>query len=170
MPGVYWSAVVLISIVGTLITDNLVENFHVTLVQSTIGFAAALAATFAAWYASERTLSIHTIVTRRREAFYWLTILFTFALGTAAGDLVAEQLALGYSLSAAIFAAVIGLITLAHYRFKLAAVPAFWMAYILTRPRLREPQWRAEVPADRLAGDRVRSISEDLRDGGERYA
>ncbi len=134
VPGVYWSAVVLISIVGTLITDNLVENFHVTLVQSTIGFATALAATFAAWYASERTLSIHTIVTRRREAFYWLTILFTFALGTAAGDLVAEQLALGYSLSAAIFAGVIGLITLAHARSKLAAVPAFWMAYILTRP------------------------------------
>jgi len=134
VPGVYWTAVVLISIVGTLITDNLVENFHVTLVQSTIGFAAALAATFAAWYASERTLSIHTIVTRRREAFYWLTILFTFALGTAAGDLVAEQLALGYGLSAAMFAGVIALITVAHYRFKLNAVLAFWMAYILTRP------------------------------------
>lgn len=134
VPAVYWMCVVLISVVGTLITDNLVENFHVTLVQSTIGFAAALAATFAAWFAVERTLSIHSILTTRREAFYWLTILCTFALGTAAGDLVAEKLALGYSLSAAVFAGVIGVITVAHVKFKLNAVLAFWLAYIITRP------------------------------------
>jgi uncharacterized membrane-anchored protein len=134
VPSVYWMAVVLISVVGTLITDNLVENFGVTLIQSTIGFAVALAATFAAWYASERTLSIHSIFTRKREGFYWLTILFTFALGTAAGDLVAEKMSLGYLNSAVMFAGVIALITLAHLKFKLNAVLAFWAAYILTRP------------------------------------
>src|SRR5690349_7040773 len=91
VPTVYWLAVVLISIVGTLITDNLTDNLGVSLIASTIAFGAALAATFATWYAVERTLSIHTIVTARREAFYWLAILFTFALGTAAGDLIAER-------------------------------------------------------------------------------
>ncbi len=85
VPGVYWLAVVLISIVGTLITDNLTDNFGISLVTTTIVFSAVLAATFAVWWASERTLSIHTIVTTRREAFYWLAVLFTFALGTAAG-------------------------------------------------------------------------------------
>jgi len=134
VPSVYWLAVVLISVVGTLITDNLVENFHVTLVQSTIGFAVALAATFAAWFASEKTLSIHSIFTRKREGFYWLTILFTFALGTAAGDLVAEKLAVGYLNSALLFAGVIAVITIAHLKFKLNAVLSFWIAYILTRP------------------------------------
>lgn len=134
VPSVYWLAVVLISVVGTLITDNLVENFHVSLVASTIGFAIALAATFAGWYASEKTLSIHSIVTRKREAFYWLTILFTFALGTAAGDLVAEKMALGYLNSALLFAGVIALITVAHLKFRLDAVLSFWAAYILTRP------------------------------------
>ena len=92
VPGIYWLAVVLISVVGTLITDNLTDNFGVSLVTTTIVFSLALAATFAAWYASERTLSIHSIVTTRREAFYWLAVLFTFALGTAAGDLTAERL------------------------------------------------------------------------------
>jgi uncharacterized membrane-anchored protein len=84
VPAIYWLAVVLISIVGTLITDNLVDNLGVALETTTIAFSVALAATFAAWYASERTLSIHTIFTTRREAFYWLAILFTFALGTVA--------------------------------------------------------------------------------------
>ena len=89
---------------------------------------------FAAWFASERTLSIHTIYTTRREAFYWLAVLFTFALGTAAGDLAAERLNLGYALSALIFAALIGAVAIAHFRFRLNAVAAFWIAYILTRP------------------------------------
>ena len=132
--GVYWTAVVLISVVGTQITDNLVDNFGVSLVTTTIIFSVALAVVFAAWFASERTLSIHTIYTTRREAFYWLAVLFTFALGTAAGDLAAERLALGYAVSALIFAAVIGSVTIAHYRFRLNAVAAFWIAYILTRP------------------------------------
>ncbi|MEA2136022.1 MAG: hypothetical protein QOC68_3931 [Solirubrobacteraceae bacterium] len=133
-PGIYWLAVVLISVVGTLITDNLVDNFGVALETTTIAFSIALAITFAAWYASEKTLSIHTIVTTRREGFYWLAILFTFALGTAAGDLAAERLSLGYWPSALIFAGLIGVVALAHFRFNLNAVLAFWIAYILTRP------------------------------------
>lgn len=134
VPGVYWLAVVLISIVGTLITDNLTDNLGVPLTTSTIVFAVALALTFAAWYASERTLSIHTIYTTRREAFYWLAILFTFALGTAAGDLVAEQYGIGYLTSLLLFGGAIAAIALAHFRLGLNAVLAFWLAYILTRP------------------------------------
>ncbi|HEY2420257.1 MAG TPA: hypothetical protein VGI04_02505 [Neobacillus sp.] len=134
VPRVYWLAVVLISVVGTLVTDNLVDNLGVALKTTTIIFFIAMIATFAAWYASEKTLSIHSIHTKKREAFYWLAILFTFALGTAAGDLIAEGLNLGYWISAVMFAALIGVVTVAYYRFKLNAVPAFWIAYILTRP------------------------------------
>lgn len=134
VPALYWLAVVLISVVGTLITDNLVDNLGVSLEATTIVFSILLILTFGVWYASEKTLSIHSITTKKREMFYWLTILFTFALGTAAGDLVAESLNWGYLLSAIIFAALIGAITLAYYRFKLNAVTAFWLAYILTRP------------------------------------
>jgi uncharacterized membrane-anchored protein len=134
VPGVYWLAVVFISVVGTLITDNLTDNLGVSLVTSTAGFAIALAATFAVWFASERTLSIHSIITSKREGFYWLAILFTFALGTAAGDLVAEKLAFGYLPSALMFGAVIAAIAVAHLKYGLNAVLAFWLAYILTRP------------------------------------
>jgi uncharacterized membrane-anchored protein len=134
VPGVYWLAVVLISVVGTLVTDNLVDNFGVSLETTTIIFTVALLATFTAWYASEKTLSIHSIYTVKREMFYWLAILFTFALGTAAGDLAAEGLNLGYWVSALMFAALIGVVTIAHYYFKLNAVLSFWIAYILTRP------------------------------------
>src|SRR5580765_3306273 len=134
VPGIYWLAVVLISVVGTLITDNLTDNFGVSLVTTTVVFSFVLAAVFAAWYASERTLSIHTIVTTRREAFYWLTVLFTFALGTAAGDLTAERLAVGYWKSALLFAALIGLVYALHLKLGLNAILAFWIAYILTRP------------------------------------
>ncbi len=134
VPGLYWFAVVLLSVVGTLITDNLIDTFGIPLTTTTTVFAVALAAIFAAWYVSERTLSIHTIYTTRREGFYWLAILFTFAMGTAAGDLAAERLALGYPLSALMFGAVIALVAVAHLRFKLNAILAFWIAYILTRP------------------------------------
>jgi uncharacterized membrane-anchored protein len=134
IPGVYWLAVVLISIVGTLITDNLVDNAGVELQTTTIVFSAVLALVFAVWYWSERTLSVHTIVTTRREAFYWLAILFTFALGTSAGDLFAEKLELGFLPSAGIFAGAIAIVAIAHFRFKLNAILAFWIAYILTRP------------------------------------
>ena len=130
----YWSVVVVISVVGTLVTDNLSDGLHVSLTVSTPAFAVILAAVFAAWWRVEGTLSIHSIVTRRREAFYWLTILFTFALGTAAGDLIAERLNLGYAVSIAIFAAAIALIAIAHLRFGLNAILSFWLAYVLTRP------------------------------------
>ena len=106
----------------------------VALETTTIAFTIALAAVFAAWYASERTLSIHSIVSTKREAFYWLAVLFTFALGTAAGDLSAERLGLGFFVSILIFAGLIAIVTLAHFRLGLDSVLAFWLAYILTRP------------------------------------
>ena len=134
VPGIYWLAVVLISVVGTLITDNLVDNFGVALRTTTIIFSIALLATFTAWYANERTLSIHTIYTTRREGFYWGAVLFTFALGTAAGDLVAEGLDLGYWKSGLMFAGLIAVVAVAHFRFRFNPVLAFWVAYILTRP------------------------------------
>lgn len=131
---VYWPAVALISVVGTLITDNLTDNHGVPLQVTTTVFAIALVVVFGAWYVSERTLSIHTITTRRRETFYWLTILVTFALGTAAGDLLAERLHLGYLVSLGIFAGIIAAIALAYWKLHLNAVFAFWAAYVLTRP------------------------------------
>ncbi len=134
VPGIYWTAVVLISVVGTLITDNLVDNMGVALQTTTIVFSLALVATFAIWYTVERTLSIHSITTTRREAFYWLAILFTFALGTSGGDQVAETYGLGFFVSILIFAGAIGLVTLAHFKFGLGPITAFWAAYILTRP------------------------------------
>ena len=134
VPSVYWLVVVLISIFGTLVTDNLVDIYGVSLETTTILFSIALVITFVAWYVSEKTLSIHTIFTTRREGFYWIAILFTFALGTAAGDLVAEGMNLGYSVSALIFGTVITLVAFAHLALKLNAVLAFWIAYVLTRP------------------------------------
>ena len=134
IPAVYWVAVVLISIVGTLITDNMVENFNVSLNTSTIVFAALMFASFGVWYASEKTLSIHSIHSAKREAFYWVAILFTFALGTAAGDLIGEQNNLGYFKSVLLFAGIIAVIAVAHLKFRLNAVLAFWVAYVITRP------------------------------------
>ena len=134
VPWSYWLAVVLISIVGTLVTDNLVDTFGVSLMTTTVFFTGALFATFALWYAAERTLSIHAIFTTRREGFYWLAILFTFALGTAAGDLVAEHFALGYMATGILFGMIIASITFGYYALKLDAIWAFWIAYIFTRP------------------------------------
>src|SRR4051794_12317992 len=134
VPAVYWAVVVVISVFGTLITDNMTDGYHIPLTTSTPIFAAILAVVFAAWYAVERTLSIHTIVTTRREGFYWLAILFTFALGTAAGDLSAEQLSLGYGPSILIFGAMIAAVTVGWRVFGLNPVLGFWLAYILTRP------------------------------------
>ncbi|MGO4495409.1 hypothetical protein AB4114_05810 [Paenibacillus sp. 2RAB27] len=133
IPGIYWLTVFLISIFGTLVTDNLTDNLGIPLEVSTIVFSVALVLTFVFWYANEKTLSIHSIFTKRREAFYWLTILFTFALGTAAGDLMAESLGLGYVVTGAIVCAVIAVMTVA-WRMGLDAVLAFWIAYIMTRP------------------------------------
>jgi len=131
--GVYWLTVALVSVFGTLITDNLTDNLGVPLEVSTIVFSIALGLVFLAWYASERTLSIHSIYTRRREAFYWLAILVTFALGTATGDLVSEGLGVGYLKTGLLCAGLIAIITIA-WRLGLDAVLAFWLAYILTRP------------------------------------
>ncbi|WP_199286176.1 hypothetical protein [Paracoccus suum] len=133
-PWVYWPAVTMISIVGTLITDSLVDTYGVPLTVTTAAFAAALIATFAIWYLRERTLSIHAIDTPAREGFYWLAILFTFALGTAAGDLMAERLGLGYLPSARIFGAGIAAVFAAWRIGAIGPVLAFWIAYVLTRP------------------------------------
>ncbi len=132
--GIYWTVVVLISIVGTLVTDNLTDNLGVELWVSTVIFTSLLAVTFGIWFARERTLSIHTIFTRRREAFYWIAILFTFALGTAAGDLITEGFGLGYVFGTVLFAGLIGVIAIARFVFKVNAVFCFWVAYVLTRP------------------------------------
>ncbi len=134
LPALYWTTVVLISIAGTLITDQMVDGFGIALTTTTIGFSVALAVAFTVWFASERTLSIHSILTPRREAFYWSAILCTFALGTAAGDLIAEHLNLGYWRSALLFAVAIALVSLAFAQRRLNAVLAFWAAYVLTRP------------------------------------
>jgi uncharacterized membrane-anchored protein len=134
VPGIYWLAVVLISVVGTLVSDNLVDNYGVTLETTTILFSAILIAVFASWYAVERTLSVHTIFTTRREAFYWLAILFTFALGTSAGDFLSEQLELGYLAALGIFAGAIVVVAVLHFGLRLNAILSFWLAYILTRP------------------------------------
>ena len=134
IPPLYWLVVVVISVFGTLITDNMTDAYQVPLTTSTPVFAVILSVVFAVWYGVERTLSIHAITTTRREAFYWLAILFTFALGTAAGDLIGEQFALGYGVSIAIFAAMIAIVAFGHYVLKLNPVLTFWLAYILTRP------------------------------------
>jgi uncharacterized membrane-anchored protein len=135
VPGVYWLTVVLVSVVGTLVTDNLTDALGVPLEVSTAVFAVALGATFAIWYRFERTLSIHSIVTVRREAFYWLTILFTFALGTAVGDLVDERFGVGYWPTALVVALLIAAVAAGHLVFGANAVLTFWIAYVLTRPR-----------------------------------
>jgi uncharacterized membrane-anchored protein len=134
VPLAYWAVVVVISVVGTLITDNMSDHYNIPLTTSTPIFAVILAVVFVVWWGSERTLSIHSIVTVRREAFYWLAILFTFALGTAAGDLLAEKADLGYALSIAIFGGAIAVIALAHFKTKANPILTFWLAYILTRP------------------------------------
>jgi len=132
--GVYWTVVVLISVVGTLLTDTLTDVSGMPLWASSIVFSGLLAATFGIWFYRERTLSIHTIFTRRREAFYWVAILFTFALGTAAGDLITESFGLGYLLGTILFAVLIGVVVVARLVFHVNAVLCFWVAYILTRP------------------------------------
>ncbi|QOG19080.1 MULTISPECIES: COG4705 family protein [Bradyrhizobium] len=133
VPWIYWLTVVLVSIVGTQLTDLLTDKLDISLYISTAAFAVALAATFAVWYRAERTLSIHSIVTTRRELFYWTAILFTFALGTAAGDLATEALGLGFQLGVVAFGALIVAAALA-YAVGANSVLTFWLAYILTRP------------------------------------
>ena len=131
---IYWVAVVLISVFGTLITDKLTDDVGIALQVTTAVFAVVLAVVFLVWYQVERTLSMHSISTFRRESFYWLAILFTFALGTAAGDLVAEQFNIGYLNSVILFAGIIAVIAIAQFGLDLHAVGAFWAAYVMTRP------------------------------------
>lgn len=133
IPAIYWLTVVLISIFGTLVTDIMTDSIGVPLEVSTIGFTIALMITFAIWYASEKTLSMHSIDTTKREAFYWLAILFTFALGTASGDLMAESLGLGYLVTGLIVVAVVGATSIA-WKLGLDSVLGFWIVYIMTRP------------------------------------
>jgi uncharacterized membrane-anchored protein len=145
VPWVYWLTVVMVAIFGTMAADVLHIGLGIPYLVSTIFFAIALGLIFLLWYAFEQTLSIHSIYTRRREIFYWSTVMATFALGTAAGDMTAVTLGLGYFSSGVLFAALIALITIAHYAFKAYlgaehrrmttnAVLAFWLAYIFTRP------------------------------------
>jgi uncharacterized membrane-anchored protein len=134
LPWKYWLTVVFVSVLGTLITDNMTDNMGIPLAVSTLGFSIVLAAVFALWYAREKTLSIHHIDSLAREWYYWVAILATFALGTAAGDWFAEGLQLGYQASTLIFASAIGLIAVAFYMLKLNSILCFWLAYILTRP------------------------------------
>ncbi|MGW1001868.1 COG4705 family protein [Streptomyces sp. NPDC002520] len=131
--AVYWTAIVMVSVFGTMAADVLHVGLGVPYTLSTPVFLIALAAVFALWYASERTLSIHSIRTRRREAFYWAAVLATFALGTAAGDLTAS-IGLGYLGSVVLFAVAIAVPALAHRAGTLGAVAAFWTAYVITRP------------------------------------
>jgi uncharacterized membrane-anchored protein len=133
VPGIYWLAVVLISVVGTLLTDNMTDGHNVPLWISSTGFAILLAVVFGVWYARERTLSIHSIVTTPRESYYWLTVLVTFALGTAVGDWTLELT--GWSAGVSILLPL-GLIlaVLAAWRLGAGPVLSFWLAYILTRP------------------------------------
>ncbi len=132
-PWIYWLTVVLISVFGTLVTDNMTDGIGIPLEVSTVFFSAALIAVFAVWYLYEKTLSIHSVYTKRREAFYWLTILFTFALGTALGDLMAEGLGLGYLTTGFIVCGII-LCIFAAWNLGLNSILAFWTAYIMTRP------------------------------------
>ena len=133
IPTVYWVTVALVSVFGTLVTDNLTDKIGLPLEVSTIIFSVLLALTFFVWFLKEKSLSVHAIVTTRREIFYWLTILFTFALGTASGDLLAEGLALGYLTTGLIVAGVIALTSIA-WKFRLNSVLSFWIIYIMTRP------------------------------------
>ena len=151
VPAVYWTAVVLISVVGTLVTDNLTDGLGVDLALSTSVFTVLLILTFYAWYRSEKTLSIHSIVTTRRESFYWLSVLVTFALGTAAGDLLTDRLGISLLAAVGIFAMAIALVFAAHRILGLGPILSFWIAYVLTRP---------------LGGSTGDFLSGDKSDGG----
>ena len=133
-PAIYWFAVMMVAVFGTMAADGIHDGAGIPYAVTTPLFALVVAATFVAWYRSEGTLSIHSINTRRREAFYWTAVLGTFALGTAAGDLTAYSLNLGFWTSAVLFAAVFAVPAVAWWRFNLNPIIAFWAAYVVTRP------------------------------------
>jgi uncharacterized membrane-anchored protein len=148
VPWIYWSAVVMVSVFGTMAADVLHVGLDVPYAASTVLFTVVLAVVFIVWHRTERTLSIHSILTPRREFFYWAAVLTTFALGTAAGDLTAMTLNLGYLPSAVLFAAIIAIPAVAYRRLGLNAVVGFWFAYITTRPLGASlADWMAVSPA-----------------------
>ncbi|MGB8347661.1 MAG: hypothetical protein WCD86_22450 [Ktedonobacteraceae bacterium] len=132
--GIYWLAVVMVAVFGTMAADVMHVVLGIAYLVSTACFAVALAIIFVVWYASENTLSIHSITTPRRELFYWATVMATFALGTAAGDMTAATLRLGYFSSAVLFAILFAIPALAYRLFGFNEIAAFWLAYVMTRP------------------------------------
>ena len=134
IPWVYWLAIVMVAIVGTMVADAIHVGLGISYLISTAGFSVVLSIIFVIWYMSEKTLSIQQIYTFRRELFYWATVIATFALGTAAGDMTASTLNLGYFTSGLLFALLFALPAIAYWRSGLNEVGAFWLAYILTRP------------------------------------
>lgn len=134
IPWVYWLAVTMVAIFGTMAADVVHIVLGVPYIVSTISFAIALSIIFFSWYKTEKTLSIHSITTRRREFFYWLTVVTTFALGTAAGDMTAATFGWGYLLSALFFGVLFILPAIGYKFFKLNSIATFWFAYIMTRP------------------------------------
>jgi uncharacterized membrane-anchored protein len=133
-PFAYWCAVMMVAVFGTMAADVVHHELRVPFTVSTLVFGLAVVVTFWLWHRAEGTLSIHSITTRGREIFYWLAVSFTFALGTAAGDLTAAQFHLGFAGSIVLFACLMALPALGHFRFNLNSVVAFWCAYVLTRP------------------------------------
>jgi uncharacterized membrane-anchored protein len=130
----YWLVVVMVAVFGTSAADALHVGFGIPYTVSTSFYLVVLTMVFIAWYRSEKTLSIHSIYTRRREQFYWATVLATFALGTAAGDMTATSFHIGYLASGIMFVSIIALPAVAHRWFGLNSILAFWFAYIITRP------------------------------------
>jgi uncharacterized membrane-anchored protein len=148
--ALYWFAVAMVAVFGTMVADALHVGLSLPYAFSTIFYAVVLAVIFAVWYRSEGTLSIHSILTRRRETFYWATVLASFALGTAAGDWTATSLGLGFLSSGLLFVAAIAVPALAWWRLDVNPVLAFWLAYVITRPLgasfadwLAKPHWFA---------------------------
>lgn len=130
----YWAAVMMVAVFGTMAADVVHRQLGVSFAVFTFCCALAVAVTFLVWHRTEGTLSIHSITSRRREAFYWLAVSFTFALGTAAGDLTASQLHFGFFRSIVFFAIFMVVPALGYWRFHLNAIVAFWWTYIVTRP------------------------------------
>jgi uncharacterized membrane-anchored protein len=132
--GIYWLAVAMVATFGTMAADGWHQAFGIPYYVSTAMYMVVLAAIFWKWHATEKTLSIHSINTRRREYYYWATVLATFALGTAAGDMTATEMHLGYLSSGLLFAGIIAIPAIGYWKFRLNSVVAFWFAYIVTRP------------------------------------
>ncbi|MBM7568798.1 COG4705 family protein [Paenibacillus sacheonensis] len=134
VPGIYWLVVVMVSIFGTTAADVVRVGLGIPYIASTLFFTAALAIILGLWFRKEKTLSVHSIFTRRREIFYWLTVLATFALGTAAGDMTATNMHLGYLASGIMFTVILAVPAIGFWLFGLKEIVAFWFAYIMTRP------------------------------------